>query len=80
MCDTTSSVAEEGMLIRVDHVGPDAGVVEATPTRSRGLSLESVQSAPPDDRQVGLERPAHNLLMVAEESKRYPAALEGLPR
>jgi len=46
-------------------------------TRSRGLSPESVQSAPPDDSQVALERPAHNLLMVAEESQCYPAAVEG---
>jgi len=48
-------------------------------TRPRGLSLESVQRVPPEGGQVALERPAHNLLVVAKESKHYSAAVEGLP-
>jgi len=36
-------------------------------TRPRGLSSESVQRAPPEGRQVALERPADNLVMVAKK-------------
>jgi len=37
--DTTSPVAEEGAVIRVNHVKPDAGVVEGTPANMAKRSV-----------------------------------------
>ena len=65
-------VADAGLLLELLRVHPQ--------TRPRGLSLESAQRTTPEGRQVAVERPADNLVMVSKESKPYSAAVEGLSR
>ena len=77
---TNTPSSAEGVVSRVGHV-ETTGVVETTPANKAKRSVTWVKSEGATcGRQVALESPAHNLLMVAKESKHFPDAVEGLPR